>query len=82
MESGSSLHAEKKRDLYVKWMQVCASIKEVSSVMITVYPSRKQDNNHCFTCSMLLACFLLVFMYVILSLGIRKNACKKPSQPG
>lgn len=36
MESGNYLHAEKKRDLYVKWMQVCASIKEGSCVLIAV----------------------------------------------
>ena len=37
MESDNYLHAEKKRDLYVKWMQVCASIKEGSCVLITLF---------------------------------------------
>lgn len=36
MESGNYLHAEKKGVLYVKWMQVCAAIKEGNSVLITI----------------------------------------------
>lgn len=36
MESGNYLLAERKRDLYVKWMQVCASIKEGSCVLLII----------------------------------------------
>lgn len=70
MESGNYLHAKKKKVLYVKWMQVCASIKEGNSVLITIV--------------LLVPCYLVsIFISLILSLGIGgKKTSKSPGQLG